>query len=53
MIPRMEFLQESPEGMCDVLSVPYLLRTTEGGAVNLSVLRSHLFGGLYESTTLV
>lgn len=31
---------------------PILLRTTEG-AVNLSVLRSHLFGGLYESTTLV
>lgn len=31
MILRMEFLQESPEGMCDVLSVPYLLRTTEGG----------------------
>lgn len=41
MILRMEFLQESPEGMCDVLSVPYLLRTTEG-AVNLSVLCSHL-----------
>lgn len=52
MILRMEFLLESPEGMCDVLSVSYLLRTTEG-AVNLSVLRSHLFGGLYESTTLV
>ena len=51
MILRMEFLQESPEGMCDVLSVPYLLRTT--GGVNLSVLRSHLFGGFYESTTLV